>query len=104
MAGTDLSSDIFEETPEAGTVDMKLEAVTLPVCDIDRARCRMLLGNSLGRSPNRPCRSRHSTSGSRRLVLVSLMSSTLRATVISRRQTAAQTGVSWRPAPASNPR
>jgi len=26
--------------PEAGTVDMKLEVVTLPVCDIDRAQCR----------------------------------------------------------------
>ena len=30
--------------PEAGTVEMKLEVVTLPVCDIDRARYGMLLG------------------------------------------------------------
>ena len=43
---------------------MKLKVVTLPVCDIDRARYRMLLGNSLGRSPNLLYRSRHSTSGS----------------------------------------
>src|SRR5215469_18136326 len=50
--------------PEAGTVEMKLKVVTLPVCDIDRARYRMLLGNSLGRSPNLLYRSRHSTSGS----------------------------------------
>jgi hypothetical protein len=50
--------------PEAGTVEMKHEVVTLPVCDIDRARYRMLPGNSHGRSPNLLYRSRHSTSGS----------------------------------------
>jgi len=32
--------------PEAATVDMKLKVVTLPVCDIDRPRCRMLLRES----------------------------------------------------------
>jgi hypothetical protein len=31
------STDASTETPEVGTVDMKLEVVTLPVSDVDRA-------------------------------------------------------------------
>ena len=32
------STDVPEEVPRAGTVDMKLEVVTLPVSDVDRAK------------------------------------------------------------------
>ena len=38
MAGADVGSDTSKETPEGGAVDMKLEVVTLPVSDIDRAK------------------------------------------------------------------
>jgi catechol 2,3-dioxygenase-like lactoylglutathione lyase family enzyme len=38
MASADVGSDTSEKTPEVGTVDMKLEVVTLPVSDIDRAK------------------------------------------------------------------
>jgi catechol 2,3-dioxygenase-like lactoylglutathione lyase family enzyme len=38
MAGTDAASNTSTEMPEAGTVDMKLEVVTVPVTDIDRAK------------------------------------------------------------------
>jgi catechol 2,3-dioxygenase-like lactoylglutathione lyase family enzyme len=37
MSSTDVSSS-STQMPEAGTVDMKLEVVTLPVSDIDRAK------------------------------------------------------------------
>ena len=32
------ASDASMETPEVGTIDMKLEVVTLPVSDVDRAK------------------------------------------------------------------
>jgi catechol 2,3-dioxygenase-like lactoylglutathione lyase family enzyme len=35
---SDVSSDAATETPAVGTVDMKLEVVTLPVADVDRAK------------------------------------------------------------------
>jgi catechol 2,3-dioxygenase-like lactoylglutathione lyase family enzyme len=35
---SDVSSDAATETPALGTVDMKLEVVTLPVADVDRAK------------------------------------------------------------------
>jgi catechol 2,3-dioxygenase-like lactoylglutathione lyase family enzyme len=35
---TDVSSAAAEATPEAATVDLKLEVVTLPVSDVDRAK------------------------------------------------------------------
>src|SRR6478672_12207556 len=38
MSSMDASSDTSMEMPEAGTIDMKLEVVTLPVSDIDRAK------------------------------------------------------------------
>ncbi len=38
MASTDASSNTSMEMPEAGTIDMKLEVVTLPVSDVDRAK------------------------------------------------------------------
>ena len=38
MASTDISSDPSAEKPELGTIDMKLEVVTLPVSDVDRAK------------------------------------------------------------------
>src|SRR6266700_7111306 len=38
MAGTDVSSNTLTEMPEAGTIDMKLEVVTLPISDVDRAK------------------------------------------------------------------
>src|SRR3954468_10381896 len=38
MSSTDAGSSNSAETPEVGTVDMKLEVVTLPVSDIDRAK------------------------------------------------------------------
>jgi catechol 2,3-dioxygenase-like lactoylglutathione lyase family enzyme len=38
MASTDVSGNTSTEIPEAGTIDMKLEVVTLPVSDVDRAK------------------------------------------------------------------
>jgi catechol 2,3-dioxygenase-like lactoylglutathione lyase family enzyme len=38
MSSADVSGDASMETPEVGTVDMKLEVVTLPVSDVDRAK------------------------------------------------------------------
>ena len=38
MSGTDVNTDTSTETPEVGTIDMKLEVVTLPVSDVDRAK------------------------------------------------------------------
>ncbi len=37
MTSTDVSSNPSMEMPEAATIDMKLEVVTLPVSDVDRA-------------------------------------------------------------------
>ena len=38
MASTDVSSNTSTRLPEVGTIDMKLEVVTLPVSDVDRAK------------------------------------------------------------------
>jgi catechol 2,3-dioxygenase-like lactoylglutathione lyase family enzyme len=38
MSSTGESTDTSKEMPEAGTIDMKLEVVTLPVSDVDRAK------------------------------------------------------------------
>jgi catechol 2,3-dioxygenase-like lactoylglutathione lyase family enzyme len=38
MSSTDESTDTSMEMPEVGTIDMKLEVVTLPVSDVDRAK------------------------------------------------------------------
>ena len=38
MTSTDASSSTATQMPEAGTIDMKLEVVTLPVSDVDRAK------------------------------------------------------------------
>jgi catechol 2,3-dioxygenase-like lactoylglutathione lyase family enzyme len=38
MASTDVASNTPTEAPEAATVEMKLEVVTLPVSDVDRAK------------------------------------------------------------------
>jgi catechol 2,3-dioxygenase-like lactoylglutathione lyase family enzyme len=38
MTSTDDSGSASAQMPEAGTVDMKLEVVTLPVSDVDRAK------------------------------------------------------------------
>ena len=38
MTSTDVSSDTSAQTSEAGTVDMKLEVVMVPVSDVDRAK------------------------------------------------------------------
>jgi catechol 2,3-dioxygenase-like lactoylglutathione lyase family enzyme len=38
MSGTGASSETSTQIPEVGTVDMKLEVVTLPVSDVDRAK------------------------------------------------------------------
>jgi catechol 2,3-dioxygenase-like lactoylglutathione lyase family enzyme len=38
MSSSSMSSDTSTNMPEAGTVDMKLEVVTLPVSDVDRAK------------------------------------------------------------------
>jgi catechol 2,3-dioxygenase-like lactoylglutathione lyase family enzyme len=38
MASTDVGSGTSTEMPEIGTIDMKLEVVTLPVSDVDRAK------------------------------------------------------------------
>ena len=38
MSSTGASGETSTESPEVGTVDMKLEVVTLPVSDVDRAK------------------------------------------------------------------
>src|SRR3984893_4485567 len=38
MSSAEASSNTSTEMPEAGTIDMKLEVVTLPVSDVDRAK------------------------------------------------------------------
>jgi catechol 2,3-dioxygenase-like lactoylglutathione lyase family enzyme len=38
MSSTDIGSGASAQAPEVGTVDMKLEVVTLPVSDVDRAK------------------------------------------------------------------
>ena len=38
MSSTDASVDTSTEVSEVGTIDMKLEVVTLPVSDVDRAK------------------------------------------------------------------
>jgi catechol 2,3-dioxygenase-like lactoylglutathione lyase family enzyme len=38
MTSTSASPDGSTEVPEVGTIDMKLEVVTLPVSDVDRAK------------------------------------------------------------------
>jgi catechol 2,3-dioxygenase-like lactoylglutathione lyase family enzyme len=38
MSSPDASTDTSTEAPAAGTIDMKLEVVTLPVSDVDRAK------------------------------------------------------------------
>jgi hypothetical protein len=38
MSSTGASADPAAAVPEVGTVDMKLEVVTLPVSDVDRAK------------------------------------------------------------------
>ena len=38
MSSTDARSNTSAEMPEVGSVDMKLEVVTLPVSDVDRAK------------------------------------------------------------------
>jgi catechol 2,3-dioxygenase-like lactoylglutathione lyase family enzyme len=38
MSSTDASTDSSTDVPEVGTIDMKLEVVTLPVSDVDRAK------------------------------------------------------------------
>jgi hypothetical protein len=48
MSSTDASSSTSVQTPEPGTIDMKLEVVTLPVTDVDRAKRFHLAG---GRVP-----------------------------------------------------
>jgi catechol 2,3-dioxygenase-like lactoylglutathione lyase family enzyme len=45
MSNLDSSSNTSAQTPEVGTIDMKLEVVTLPVSDVDRAK---LFYQSLG--------------------------------------------------------
>ena len=38
MSSTGASPDTSADVPEAGTIDLKLEVVTLPVSDVDRAK------------------------------------------------------------------
>src|ERR1700680_2258992 len=38
MSSTDVSSETSIDIPEVGAIDMKLEVVTLPVADVDRAK------------------------------------------------------------------
>jgi catechol 2,3-dioxygenase-like lactoylglutathione lyase family enzyme len=38
MSDTSVNADTSSEIPEVGTIDMKLEVVTLPVSDVDRAK------------------------------------------------------------------
>ena len=39
MGSTGVSADASQTMPDVGTVDVKLEVVTLPVTDVDRANC-----------------------------------------------------------------
>jgi catechol 2,3-dioxygenase-like lactoylglutathione lyase family enzyme len=38
MSSTDVSTEASTATPRPGTIDMKLEAITIPVSDVDRAK------------------------------------------------------------------
>ena len=38
MSSSGASTEMSMETPKVGTIDMKLEVVTLPVSDVDRAK------------------------------------------------------------------
>ena len=38
MSTTDVNAGTSSESPQMGTIDMKLEVVTLPVSDVDRAK------------------------------------------------------------------
>jgi catechol 2,3-dioxygenase-like lactoylglutathione lyase family enzyme len=38
MSSTQASADVATEMPDVGAIDMKLEVVTLPVSDVDRAK------------------------------------------------------------------
>jgi len=38
MSSTDVSGETTTDAPEAGTIDMKLEVVNIPVSDLDRAK------------------------------------------------------------------
>jgi catechol 2,3-dioxygenase-like lactoylglutathione lyase family enzyme len=38
MSSTDVSAEASTETPEPGTIDMKLEVIAIPVSDVDRAK------------------------------------------------------------------
>lgn len=38
MSSVDVSTGTSTDSPEVGIVDMKLEVVTLPVSDVDRAK------------------------------------------------------------------
>ena len=38
MSSIDASTDTSTKAPDVGTIDMKLEVVTLPVSDVDRAK------------------------------------------------------------------
>jgi catechol 2,3-dioxygenase-like lactoylglutathione lyase family enzyme len=38
MSGTDVTAEASSEAPEGGTIDMKLEVITIPVSDVDRAK------------------------------------------------------------------
>ena len=38
MSSTDVNVRTLSESPQMGTIDMKLEVVTLPVSDVDRAK------------------------------------------------------------------
>jgi catechol 2,3-dioxygenase-like lactoylglutathione lyase family enzyme len=38
MSTTDVSAEASAAAPEAGTIDMKLEVITIPVSDVDRAK------------------------------------------------------------------
>ena len=38
MSSTDVGTGTSSDTFEAGTIEMKLEVVTLPVSDVDRAK------------------------------------------------------------------
>jgi catechol 2,3-dioxygenase-like lactoylglutathione lyase family enzyme len=52
MSSTGASTDTSTEVPEVGTIDMKLEVVTLPVSDVDRAKSfYQSLGRRLASEP-----------------------------------------------------
>jgi catechol 2,3-dioxygenase-like lactoylglutathione lyase family enzyme len=38
MSSTDIGADTSTTTPQPGTIDMKIEVITVPVSDIDRAK------------------------------------------------------------------